>query len=83
MALLAEMVLYVSGAFLLCPGPRSSTRWEMLRDGIELTEKIRIRRNEGATTPKLERMLDPARFKWAANFYAERTADISAAVDML
>ena len=71
------------GTYLFYPGPRSSTRWEMLRDGIELAEKIRILREEGRATPELERLLDPAGFRRTVDFYAERTAAVSAAVDAL
>lgn len=67
--------------YLIYPGPRSSTRWEMLRDGIELAEKIRILRDEGKMTPELEKLLDPASFKRTAEFYEERTAAVFDAVD--
>jgi hypothetical protein len=55
----------------------------MLRDGLELAEKIRILRMEGKTTPELERLLDPAGFGNSTQFYAERTAAVFAAVDAL
>ena len=44
--------------YLLYPGPRSSTRWEMLRDGFENFEKIRLLREAGKASPALERLLD-------------------------
>ena len=69
--------------YLLYPGPRASTRWEMLRDGLELAEKIRILRMEGKATPELERLLDPEGFGKSTQFYAERTAAVFAAVDAL
>lgn len=71
------------GTYLLYPGPRSSMRWEMLRDGIELAEKIRILREEGKTTPELERLLDPSEFKKSERFYDERTTAVFATVDEL
>ena len=43
--------------FLVYPGARSSSRWEMLRDGIEESEKIRILREEGRAGEKLEKAL--------------------------
>lgn len=43
--------------YLLYPGPRSSTRWEMLRDGFENFEKIRLLRESGETPPELEQAL--------------------------
>lgn len=69
--------------YLLYPGPRSSTRWEMLREGLELAEKIRILREEGKSTPELERLLDPAGFKDTTEFYAERTSAVFAVVDAI
>ncbi|QYM78770.1 DUF4091 domain-containing protein [Horticoccus luteus] len=33
--------------FLMYPGPRSSIRWELLRDGIEEAEKLRLLRARG------------------------------------
>lgn len=49
--------------FLLYPGGRSSVRWEMLRDGIEEAEKIRLLREGGAEVGELEQVL--AGFDWA------------------
>jgi len=43
--------------YLLYPGPRSSVRWEMLRDGFENYEKIRLLRAEGRLSPALEKAL--------------------------
>ena len=51
--------------FLLYPGPRSSVRWEMLRDGIEEAEKIRLLRARGAETPELRDALKAFDFKAA------------------
>ncbi len=67
--------------YLLYPGPRASTRWEMLRDGFEAGEKIRILRAEGKLPPELEKLLDPASFGRKSEFYAERTAAIMSALD--
>lgn len=69
--------------YLIYPGPRASSRWEMLRDGLELAEKIRVLRDEGRTTPELERLLDPSTFGKTAEFYAERTSAVFAAVDAI
>ena len=44
--------------YLLYPGPRSSTRWEMLRDGFENFEKIRLLRENGEVSAALEKALD-------------------------
>ena len=71
------------GTYLLYPGPKSSLRWEMMRDGIELAEKIRILREKGKTTPELERLLDPSAFKRTEEFFAERVSAVRAAVDAL
>ena len=43
--------------YFLYPGCRSSMRWEILRDGIEDWEKIRILRERGEATPALEKAL--------------------------
>lgn len=54
-------------SFLVYPGPRSSVHWDMLRDGIEEWEKLRvIREAHGGEWPKaiaalLERFRDPKR----------------------
>ena len=50
-------------AFLLYPGMRSSTRWEVMRDSIENAEKIRILREEGKATKALEEALSKVDFK--------------------
>ena len=71
------------GTYLLYPGPRSSMRWEMLRDGIEIAEKIRILREQGKSTPELERLLEPAAFKRETQFFSERVSAVRAAVDAL
>ncbi|HNX34596.1 MAG TPA: DUF6067 family protein [Kiritimatiellia bacterium] len=51
--------------FLLYPGPRSSVRWEMLRDGIEESEKIRVLRGRQAASPALDESLSAFHFKSA------------------
>lgn len=51
--------------FLLYPGPRASVRWELLRDGIEEAEKIRLLRAEKAVTPALADLLAQYDFKRA------------------
>ena len=71
------------GTYLLYPGPRSSMRWEMLRDGIEIAEKIRILREQGKSTLELERLLEPAAFKRETQFFSERVSAVRAAVDAL
>jgi len=58
--------------FFLYPGPRSSVRWEMLRDGIEEAEKIRALRKQGAETPELKAALA------AFDFKAAETSDAAA-----
>jgi hypothetical protein len=51
--------------FMIYPGPRSSIRWELMRDGIEEWEKLRLlRESNHGTLPKdleelLERFRDP------------------------
>ena len=69
--------------YLVYPGPRLSTRYEMLRDGFEICEKVRLLRQEGRTTPELEKLLDPATYGKAQSFYAERVAAVMAAVDAI
>ena len=51
--------------FLLYPGPRSSVRWEMLRDGIEEAEKISVLRNSRAAGKALDDALRAFDFKAA------------------
>ena len=51
--------------FFLYPGPRSSVRWEMLRDGIEEAEKIRLLRAKGAAGQELKNVLALFDFKSA------------------
>lgn len=51
--------------FFLYPGPRSSVRWEMLRDGIEEAEKIRLLRAKGAAGQELKNVLTLFDFKSA------------------
>ena len=63
--------------FLLYPGPRSSVRWEMLRDGIEEAEKIRLLRERGAADPALAEALAAFDFKRAEK---QDAAQLSAAV---
>lgn len=67
--------------YLIYPGPRTSTRWEMLREGLETAEKIRILRAEGKVSAQLEELLNPASFKNGSEFYEKRTAAVFAAVD--
>jgi len=43
---------------LLYPGALASSRWEVLRDGIEDWEKIRLLRAEKAVTPDLQAAMD-------------------------
>ena len=47
-------------AFLLYPGPRSAVRWELLRDGFEEWEKLRILREAhgGELPPELAALLE-------------------------
>lgn len=70
--------------YIIYPGPRLSTRYEMLRDGFEICEKIRILREEGAATPELEKLLDPATYNMRSKqFFPGRTAAIVDAVDAI
>ena len=43
--------------FLIYPGPRLSVRWELLRDGIEETEKVRWLREQKAEMAAVEKEL--------------------------
>jgi len=43
--------------FFVYPGVRTSVRWELLRDGVEECEKIRILREGGKATERLEKAL--------------------------
>ena len=58
--------------FFLYPGPRSSVRWEMLRDGIEEAEKIRLLRDRNAVGKELSEALP------AFDFKAAETSDAAA-----
>ena len=49
--------------FFIYPGPRSSIRWEMLRDGIEEYEKIRWLRKQKARIVEIEKVLKTYDFK--------------------
>jgi hypothetical protein len=60
--------------FLLYPNCRSSARWEMLRDGIEECEKIRILRAEGKAT-KVEDALKEINYPKAAKASNETIAN--------
>ena len=51
--------------YLVYPGCRVSSRWEMLRDGIEEAEKIRILRDEGKAGGRLEKALSAIDWKRA------------------
>ena len=65
----------VSGHFpageihLLYPGPRASTRWELLRDSIEDYRKIAFLRESGKSTPAIDAALS------AIDFEAAKTDD--------
>lgn len=48
--------------FFLYPGPRSSIRWEMLRDGFEEYEKIRCLRESKVNITELEKLLSTYQF---------------------
>ena len=63
--------------FFLYPGPRSSVRWEMLRDGIEEAEKIRLLRSRGLETAALRAAL--GEYDYAANIKLSE-ADFAALV---
>ena len=69
--------------YIIYPGPRLSTRYEMLRDGFEICEKIRILREDGALAPEVERLLDPNTYGRTRQFFAERTAAVTAAIDAI
>jgi hypothetical protein len=64
--------------FLVYPGCRVSSRWEMLRDGIETCEKIRVLRAEGKAAGRLEKALESIDFKRALE---QDDAQLAASVD--
>ena len=64
--------------YLVYPGCRVSSRWEMLRDGIETCEKIRILRTEGRFGKRLEAALGQIDFGRALK---QSDAELSASVD--
>ena len=66
--------------FLVYPGCRTSSRWEMLRDGIETCEKIRILRAEGKVGATLETALAGIDFAKAQRQTKEDTSAAVAAV---
>ncbi len=63
--------------YLVYPGVRASSRWEMLRDGIEACEKIRILREKGKMTDRLASAL--AKIDWPTA-HAKADAEIAADV---
>ncbi|MDR1788763.1 MAG: DUF4091 domain-containing protein [Opitutaceae bacterium] len=73
--------------FLVYPGPRSSVRWELLRDGIEEFEKIRLLRQAAAAPVLTELEAALAAFtynkaiKQTDNELAETVARARAAVE--
>ena len=71
--------------FLVYPGVRSSSRWEMLRDGIETCEKIRQLRAQGLAGAELETALSAIDFKIALKqddaALSKSVADVMSAVD--
>lgn len=70
--------------FLIYPGARASTRWELLRDGIEDFEKISVLRRGGEMTQKLEAALSAIDMPDERNSAAEETRKrVNAVVDEL
>ena len=71
--------------FMIYPGPRSSVRWEMLRDGIEEAEKIRLLREAGADMSGVDAALAPLRGERlhdrASGTYAREADAVRAAVE--
>jgi hypothetical protein len=71
--------------FLIYPGARMSVRIENLRDSIENFEKIRILREDGASTPELEAALAKIDYtKEAANgdeaYFTKLVSDVEKAL---
>ena len=64
--------------FFVYPGVRASVRWELLRDGVEACEKIRILRGEGGDLGRLERALAAIDYPTALE---QDDAALAAAVD--
>ena len=71
--------------YLVYPGVRTSSRWEMLRDGIETFEKIRLLRAQGRSDAALETALSAIDFNVALKqddaALAKAVADVMSAVD--
>ena len=71
--------------FLVYPGCRLSNRWEMLRDGIEECEKIRILRGEGKVSARLEKALGAIEWTTAKDkddaAIAADVAEVKAAIE--
>ena len=71
--------------YLVYPGVRTSSRWEMLRDGIETFEKIRLLRAQGRIDAALETALSAIDFNVALKqddaALAKSVADVMSAVD--
>ncbi len=60
--------------FLIYPGPRSSIRWESLRDGIEEYEKIRILRERSLVDAELTALFREYDFKNITAYDDEKLA---------
>jgi hypothetical protein len=70
-------------SFLIYPGPRMSTRWEMMRDGIENFEKIRMLRESGEASAELEAAIKAIDYREIAKLSDEETAKRVEAVERL
>ncbi|MDR0353482.1 MAG: DUF4091 domain-containing protein [Opitutaceae bacterium] len=64
--------------FLVYPGPRSSVRWELFRDGIEEAEKIRLLRAapDNSALAALEKTLSEFTYKKGSTQSAADLADL-------
>ena len=71
-------------SFLLYPGPRSSVRWESLRDGWEDYDKLVVLREAGRLTPALNEALEKIDLqRFSTSDEATVLADIQAVYDAL
>lgn len=62
--------------FLIYPGPRSSVRWEMLRDGIEEFEKLQILKKRELVDENLQAILSEFTFPRAAKQSDDQLAEL-------
>jgi len=80
----SRFITWPSGdTYLIYPGPRSSIRFERLREGIQDYEKIRILREELAGNPSAEAAAAQAKLNNFMNSINTKTLDARPAADVI